>query len=551
MTVNILGGSRARRTKTSGWYWPLLPTAIAAFALSALVAYHLRAGSLDGERSFLQATVVWVYEFFGFAPSFLFFLLVLSWRSIWMVVGKLDRPHAVLGRLCGLVLALSIWVNLRAEPGEVLPHTGLLGGWVADRMVGVLGYYLSLLLVAPVTFAALLLATDYFFIRYFDGSALMAGDDEPGVEEAVPDEFKVLSARVDHERAEERRGEAAFDVEDARSLLQSMVYEPIASQPEGATAIELVGLDSGRDTGELTASQSVDEEAAARAFQAFPGDSELAARSAGRHVGEDAVDEVLDVAAGGAGDLLADAGGLDTAVGQGGGTAQAGLEEGAPAGAHEPSRGRLAPLWQGEDVAEDGVSEADASAGDVELTVVEDPISDGEVEVQAGGDEDVAVDAGCLPFGQPVRERECEEPVEGYSTEVTEPSAEAAADEDSRSVAGDEAAWHSVEQDEVELAEVEGTADVAEARAEADSDAVVIPRPAEGVQQQRLFVTTLEESLIQEAKDVVLGAGRASANLLQRRLRVDYEQAMELLAVLSHRGVVELGSEMTQGRVIV
>ena len=35
-------------------------------------------------------------------------------------------------------------------------------------MVSVLGYFLSVVIVAPVTFAALLLATDYFFIRYFE-----------------------------------------------------------------------------------------------------------------------------------------------------------------------------------------------------------------------------------------------------------------------------------------------------------------------------------------------------------------------------------------------
>ena len=108
------------------------------------------------------------YEFVGFAPSFLFFLLVLSWSSIWLVTGKLERPGSILLRLCGLTLALAIWVNLRAEPGEVLPHAGALGAWIGGRMVSVLGYFLSVVIVAPVTFAALLLATDYFFIRYFE-----------------------------------------------------------------------------------------------------------------------------------------------------------------------------------------------------------------------------------------------------------------------------------------------------------------------------------------------------------------------------------------------
>jgi ribosomal protein S25 len=69
-----------------------------------------------------------------------------------------------------------------------------------------------------------------------------------------------------------------------------------------------------------------------------------------------------------------------------------------------------------------------------------------------------------------------------------------------------------------------------------------------GSRQQRLFGGRIDEALVQEATDTVVGARRASASLLQRKLRVDYELACELLAELDARGVVTLDGDRAHGR---
>src|SRR5262245_62156665 len=181
MTVNTLGRDlQSGKARAAAWLPPLVPFAIATFALSALVSYHLRADGAPDSRTLLQWGIIGLYQFVGFVPSFLFFLLVLSWSSIWFFTGRLDRPGPLLLRLLGLTLALAIWVNLRADAGEAPPHAGALGAWIGTRMVSALGVVLSTLLVAPLTLVSLLLATDYFFISYFVGlgSSRAASDED-------------------------------------------------------------------------------------------------------------------------------------------------------------------------------------------------------------------------------------------------------------------------------------------------------------------------------------------------------------------------------------
>ena len=50
-----------------------------------------------------------------------------------------------------------------------------------------------------------------------------------------------------------------------------------------------------------------------------------------------------------------------------------------------------------------------------------------------------------------------------------------------------------------------------------------------------------EDPLYQEAKRVVVEAGKASASLLQRRLKVGYARAARLLDILEEKGVVGPG----------
>jgi DNA segregation ATPase FtsK/SpoIIIE-like protein len=83
-----------------------------------------------------------------------------------------------------------------------------------------------------------------------------------------------------------------------------------------------------------------------------------------------------------------------------------------------------------------------------------------------------------------------------------------------------------------------------------DGEAVVqIPRPPEGIRQQRLFQSRIDEDLIQEAIELVTSTRRVSATFLQRQLRIDFEQAMEVLGSLAHRGVIERNEGETSGRV--
>ena len=106
---------------------------------------------------------------------------------------------------------------------------------------------------------------------------------------------------------------------------------------------------------------------------------------------------------------------------------------------------------------------------------------------------------------------------------------------------------------EAEAAETEAEAETEIESATAgpeDEPIVTIPRPEPG-RQQRLFAAEVDEDTIAEAVEMVTSSGRASASQLQRRLRIDYEQAMELLAVLAARGVIELGEGESQGRVLV
>jgi DNA segregation ATPase FtsK/SpoIIIE-like protein len=90
---------------------------------------------------------------------------------------------------------------------------------------------------------------------------------------------------------------------------------------------------------------------------------------------------------------------------------------------------------------------------------------------------------------------------------------------------------------------------------------VPIPRPEPGrrrdrdddraaTRQQPLFGSWIDEALLQDATEVVTSARRASATLLQRKLRIDYALAVDVLAALAARGVVELDDDATQGRVV-
>ncbi|MEY4831005.1 MAG: Ftsk gamma domain [Planctomycetota bacterium] len=198
MTVNTLGDSFAGGKSRSGaWLAPLAPIAISIFAISALVSYHLRAGTIT-PRTVPQSVVIGIYEFLGWVPACMFFGLVFTWSSIWFVAGSIEQPSRKLLRVLGLTLALAVFGNLDASA----PHTGALGAWIGGGLSSVLGSFLSHLVMAPLTFLSLLLATDYFWMSYFERRVLEktqrelhgAGvGTEMGVEPTVPEEFKQLA----------------------------------------------------------------------------------------------------------------------------------------------------------------------------------------------------------------------------------------------------------------------------------------------------------------------------------------------------------------------
>jgi len=512
MTVNTLGRDlQSGKARAAAWLPPLVPFAIATFALSALVSYHLRADGAPESRTLLQWGIVGIYQFVGFVPSFLFFLLVLSWSSIWFFTGRLERRGPLLLRLLGLTLALAIWVNLRADATEAPPHAGVLGAWIGQRMVSALGVVLSTLLVAPLTLVSLLLATDYFFISYFEGlgtgsDRAAATDDrartEAGVEDEVTEEFKSLSRTFAPPRS-------ATAVPPSSAAIAAIPVvgagEPVATgHDEEDEEIDGDEPATGEDVGtparklshferrQLAAAGAADDERAAERTDAPAGedgdepfaDLEAAVRAAESEPAD--VDE-FSIAA----DAMSDAGATSTAVP---GDEPADVPAGEPPAAATaptpsfpafeawPARGWLAPI----DADDDEAAEEAATGGDDE---------------DAGAPQTVA---GAMPAPAA--------PPTGKSSE------------EDAAAAGDEPR--------------EG------------EPVVAIPRPAEGVRQQRLFLTGLDEGLVREATDVVLSARRASTALLQRKLRVDYEQAMELLALLAHRGVIELAEDGTQGRVL-
>ncbi|MDP2638950.1 MAG: DNA translocase FtsK, partial [Candidatus Azambacteria bacterium] len=50
-----------------------------------------------------------------------------------------------------------------------------------------------------------------------------------------------------------------------------------------------------------------------------------------------------------------------------------------------------------------------------------------------------------------------------------------------------------------------------------------------------------DDELLESAKEVVFQAGKASASLLQRRLRVGYARAARLLDILEEKGLIGPG----------
>lgn len=177
------------------WRWalPLLPIAASMFCLSALVYYHAAMGGHGEAWGFFQGIVVGFYRWLGFVPTFMFWLLLFVWCSIWFVTGTWERVRTRLLWMVAFTLSLAILVNLGTPADAPPPHAGIIGTYIAVRLSSVIGYAFSALLAVGASLAALLLATDFLFYRYFESLARGQNSEDAGVEPEATDAFRELA----------------------------------------------------------------------------------------------------------------------------------------------------------------------------------------------------------------------------------------------------------------------------------------------------------------------------------------------------------------------
>jgi S-DNA-T family DNA segregation ATPase FtsK/SpoIIIE len=69
----------------------------------------------------------------------------------------------------------------------------------------------------------------------------------------------------------------------------------------------------------------------------------------------------------------------------------------------------------------------------------------------------------------------------------------------------------------------------------------ILEKPKKGLNLPGYESDDGDDDLFEEAKDVVLKSGKASASLLQRRLRVGYARAARLIDILEQKGIIGPG----------
>ena len=88
--------------------------------------------------------------------------------------------------------------------------------------------------------------------------------------------------------------------------------------------------------------------------------------------------------------------------------------------------------------------------------------------------------------------------------------------------------------------------------AEPDARIPRVETSAPAVRQGSLFAAVShDEALVEEAIALVVNHRRANAAFLRNRLRIRFDDAIDLLRVLAERGVVALDESGAQGRVLV
>lgn len=540
---------RSSRT-VAEWMLPFLLGGVALFSISALFYYHFHRVELE-PTSFLQVAFAGLYDTFGWAPTVVFFLLVFAWSLIWFVTGVLERPFARLARLVVMAVMLGVFLNL-GDGGVVQePHKGAFGAWLAGRLVSAVGYLPSLVVVLVTTFASLLLATDWFFSEWFERSA-RGGEPESGVELAVTDHLRALA---DEQGATPAPGEAGAGATDRRPAPHGADVEVAAllDVQQGESERGAVERDEPGGPAELVeppaAEDSVDAREDAQVIVLDPDEEEP----------DEIQLEVEVVERGGAGDELRVAGAPAEGEAEELEQEQAeldedeGLEDEAELDADEE-------LDEEEELDEDDeADEAEELDEDDEAGEEEELDEDDELDEEEEFDEDDEVEEDEeLDEGDEVDD-EGQLAYDGESEEEDEEEEELDADEESeeeQELDEDKELEREEAAEAVEDAGPRGGEDDVERAGAADgSAAVFIPRPAEPPvvspptppstpargdrgRQQSLFGVGVDDGLVEEARALLASGRRPSASLLQRKLRIDYDLAQELLSELVSRGLL-------------
>ncbi|HZN40472.1 MAG TPA: DNA translocase FtsK [Planctomycetota bacterium] len=463
MTVNTLGTHEQDRTSRTAaeWLWPLLPIGVSVFFLSSLIYYHVRHDAIEA-RSALQVAVASVYRIAGFAPAVLCFLLALTWSSIWFATGQLERPVSRVLRLLAMTLMLGVFLNVGDGGLSWHPHKGELGAWFAGHLLAAFGYLPSLVLVWAVTFASLLLATDFFFSESFERLRQRPAD--AGVEVAVTDHLRGLG----------QSGVATLPEPGMALATPAKPADPLATTGELAAAAGLAPEPE-------AAAQDATDASVAEAESRRPTYSERRAR---RERFEPAAERAFDS-----------------------------VEEEGDAQEIENSAAAAGEAAMAGEKAEPGSGTADES-GSATSEVPDEEVPDEEIDEEITDEEvtDDADDDDLFVGGSAAREA------------VTDGPGVQPGD------AGSEEPLVQIPRMDVPPVFREPTAP--ETRAAEESPERVSGR------QQELFAAGIDERLVQDAIELVTTTRRASATLLQRKLRIDYARAVDLLAELAARGLV-------------
>lgn len=531
MIVNTLGHQPTQppTPTVAERMWQFLPAGFSVLSLSALVYYHLqlRQGPVQ-PTSALQYFYAGLYEALGLAPAVMFFLLVAVWSVIWSVRGVLERPLSKLVRLLAMTLMIGIWVNL--GDGGVAPalHKGAIGAWFAEALLGSFGYWPSLLLVGAMTIASVMLATDFLFADLFEQIRADASrrTSELGVEPQVSEHLKGLSSPSTSPSvlpplrtepppiaAANEDPSAAFAEAIAAAARAAADREPAVAR-EAAAAVDDAaerGMPAPRtDADEPSLRPTTYEERRrlreARRWGRIQDDGWVPTSPESQEIDNAEAQIAAESAA--VGEVVRDRDAADAVAAE-------------PIAADAGSVAASAPAEQ---AAELPFGAAPWSADDAEAdTSPEAATAEPAMPEHASNG---FVDA---PWSAPAAPRE-----PAYELPLPEP-APAARDEASTEPAAEPI--------------------VAIPRPESPPEpAAPVVRQADepaAARQQSLFGDGLDQELVQEATDLVVGSRRASASFLQRKLRIDYPLAVELLAELAARGVVALEGDASQGRVLL